>query len=99
METDVKEGIKDLGKGFIRFSIKAEDTVESREVHEQFKEYCKIECDNNYTLGLKSLLNYVKEDVKAMMLYDLIDGLNARVAVLEADKIVPKEEKKGTELF
>ena len=100
METNVNEGLKDLAKGYIRFSIKAEDTAENVKVHADFKEYCKVECDNNYTQGLKTLLEYVKADVKTMAMYELIDALSARIAVLEAKALEPvKEEKKEKELF
>lgn len=81
-------GIAD--KGYIRFSIKAEDNEQNQKVHAAFKEFCSAECDNNYTLGIRKLLEAYEEDAHFAMLWEefsflksTIEGLNARLSVLE----------------
>jgi hypothetical protein len=80
--------------GFIRFSIKAKDTEENNRVHNMFREFCKVEVDDNYTLGLKKLLEYYAEDYKFESLHLMIEELKAEIDELRESK--PKKEK---ELF
>jgi hypothetical protein len=76
--------------GFIRFGVKAVDNELNREVHEAFRSFCRIECENDYTQGLKLLL-------ERSGFLDIFGGLEARISVLEAkldekSKEVSKEE-------
>ena len=94
VETDVNnDGFRNIANGFIRFSIKADDTEENQKVHEAFKEFCKIECDNNYTLGLRKLLEYIEEDAKYASMQMNIESINSRVSDIETKISQPKEEK------
>jgi hypothetical protein len=82
---DVEQSIREMPiPGYIRFSIKSNDTVENQNIHTAFKEYCKTECDNNYTLGLKFLLENYESDFKYTSLYDHIVNLTKRVNELES---------------
>jgi hypothetical protein len=86
--------------GYIKFTIKADDTIENSTVHEAFKEMARIECGNDYTLALRKLLEYYERDAKFASLYDLIADLSVRVSELEAlaSQTVeqPEEEDGGT---
>jgi hypothetical protein len=100
VETDLDKGIREISSGFVRFSIKADDTEENQKVHDAFKEFCKIECDNNYTLGLRKLLEYIEEDSKFASMHLNIEYLASRLAEIESKLDKPKEEeKKDTEMF
>lgn len=91
MDMDINDiDLRDLSKGFIRFSIKAEDTEQNQEVHQDFKEFCRIETDNNYTLGLKKLLDTYSGDIKFEILYQEIQTLKNDIELL---KVKPKENK------
>jgi hypothetical protein len=70
-------------KGFVRFSIRAEDTEENKAVHAAFKDFCRAECDNNYTIGLRTLLNYYAGDYKFEAIWDKIALVEARVIDIE----------------
>lgn len=84
MTDEVKTGndvsFRDIAEGYIRFNIKAEDTEENQQTHDAFKEFCKVETDNNYTLGLRKLLEYYQGDFK----YELMnDKLNEQIIALQ----------------
>jgi len=76
--------------GVIRFSIKANNSPENESIHNAFKEFCKVECDDNYTMGIKRLLEAYESDFKYEMLYNELMELKADLAEL---KSAPKEEK------
>jgi len=98
VNTDVNtESLRDIAPGTIRFSIKAEDTKENEGVHAAFKEFCKVETDNNYTQGLRKLLEYYQNDFKYEMIYDKLEDQSItledlRGSIVELQK-KPKEEK------
>ena len=72
VKTDTKNmGLRDFADGSIRFSIRADDTEENQKVHDAFKEFCKVETDNNYTQGLRKLLEYYQGDFKIEMLHNV----------------------------
>ena len=97
VRTDLGEGIRELAPGYIRFSIKANDTKENEQVHEAFKEFCKVECDNNYTQGVKKLLENYDIDYKYESLFEMCQELKERLNKIEAKAKEPKEEE--TEAF
>lgn len=80
--------------GFIRFSIKAKDTPENESVHKAFKEFCKVEVDDNYTLGLRKLLEFYQGDFKFEMLHQDIADLQIQVEELRQKLEEPKDEPK-----
>lgn len=87
--------LRTLAEGFIKFSIKAADTEENKKVHDAFKEFCKIECDNNYTQGIRKLLEFYEADYKYESLHASIMMLQESVLEIK-DKIEnKKEENKG----
>jgi hypothetical protein len=98
IELDMNDiDLKDIAKGYIRFSIKADDTEENQAVHDSFKDFCKTETDNNYTLGLKKLLETYSGDTKFDILYQEIQVLKEDIAKL---KEKPKEkEEDELEMF
>ncbi len=91
---EVKGDFMDDGK--IWFTIRANNTPENIAIHKAFKEYSKIECDNNYTLGLRNLMEYRQADFKYESLYAELQQVKAEVKELKA-KIEPKKEKKDNE--
>ena len=92
---EVKGDFMDDGK--IWFTIRANNTAENKAVHDGFKMYSKIECDNNFTQGLRTLLEYRQTDFKYESLFGMIQALKQEVAELKA-KIEPKKvEKKEDE--
>jgi len=94
MDTDLEKGLRALPtEGFIRFSIKARDTDENTQVHTAFKEFCKMECDDNYTIGLRKLLEFYEQHAILDLISNRIQELELRVQRLEApNKEVKKDE-------
>lgn len=104
IETDVKEmNLRDIAQGYIRFSIKAEDTLENMQVHAAFKEFCRVETDNNYTLGVRKLMEYYQGDFKIELLYNKLEELNAMLADLRGSVVElqkkPKEDEEDSSNF
>lgn len=81
-------------EGTIRFSIKANNTSTNEAIHEEFKNFCEIECDNNYTMGLKLLLDYKKDDYKFELLYETIKKLNIEIEELKSKLNKPVTDEK-----
>jgi hypothetical protein len=93
VETDLDNGLRTMAdKGFIRFSIKANDTDENQRVHEAFKEFCNVECDGNYTQGLKILLKNYENDYRFDSLYELITHVRDDFNVYKAEHEVKKTD-------
>lgn len=107
VNTDTKNlGLRELAEGFIRFSVKADDTEENQKVHEAFKNFCRIETDNNYTQGLRKLLEYYQGDFKYEMLHSRIESqdatlldLKGSIIELSKSKKVPVQEDEDTGAF
>ncbi len=88
VKTDVGDiGLREVAPGHVRFSIKAEDTLENLQVHSAFKEFCRIETDNNYTLGLKKLLEYYQGDFKLELLYNKMEELNMTLNAVQGSVV------------
>lgn len=68
---------------FIRFSIKANDTEENQKIHDAFREFCRVECDDNYTFGLRRLLENYQDDAKFEALWDKYMYLEAELSELK----------------
>jgi len=95
VKTDIKDmELRKITSGYIRFSIKADDTKENTLTHEAFREFCRIECDNNYTLGIRKLLEYYQSDFKYEMLSDKIMNVEQVLYELKTDFEKSKEEPK-----
>ena len=90
VETDLNT-LRNMSDGFIRFSIRANDTEPNQEIHNAFKEIAKVEFDNNYTLTLKHLIEQYQHS-------NQIEALWAEIAELKERLDKPKiEEEKETE--
>ena len=94
---DLRESLGD--KGFIRFGIKAQNTESNSQVHEAFKEFCKTEANNDYTLGLKYLLQAYQEDYKYSTLRDLIMSLKMEIDELRTKVETEKVDNTTQEAF
>lgn len=69
-------------------------------VFQQFIEFCKEESNDNYSMGLKLLLDARRTNIKEVLLYEQYMELNDRVNQLEerAEK-EPKEPVNGPKCF
>lgn len=64
-------------------------------VYKDFKEFCKEETNDNYSFGLKILLEAYKTNTKELVLYEQYMKLKKRVKALEEEITdSEKEEKK-----
>lgn len=85
--------LRDLNvPGFTRFSIKATDSIENQAIHNGFKEFSKIECNNDFTLGLKRLLEHYEHQNHIEALWSKMAELDARF-----EEILQKPEEKKEE--
>ena len=94
--TDV---LRNMGvDGFIGFSVKAKDTESNRATIKSFLEFAKVECDDNYTIAIRKLIEGNQRDY-------LFEVLSAKILELENKlnevKGVKKEkdDKKNDEVF
>jgi len=99
VEIDTKNiSVRDISDGYTTLFIKSKDTVENEATLISFREFCKIETDNHYTLGLRKLLEYYQGDYKTELIYDEMLELKTVIADLKASIIEinkPKEEEKS----
>lgn len=77
--------------GSIGFSVKAKDTEHNQQIHEGFRQFAFDECDGDYTLALKRLLETYQSDWKYESLRDGIVFLESRIAEMENNQR-PKED-------
>lgn len=84
--------------GKVWITIRDYDTPDVVAVHDAFKEFCKLESNNNYTQGLRLLLKYYEDDFKFSFLADKISELEFRIDELKSD-LIPKLEPKKDEMF
>ena len=97
--TDVKTDMKDMqlnkiAEGFDRYTIKYPDTEENKKTHEAFKDFCRTETDNNYTLGIRKLLEYYQSDFKYEMIYDRLEEQAVVLQELKASVIESQSKPK-----
>lgn len=48
-------------------------------VWQDFKEYCRLNTQKSYAMGLKDLLNVVRDNSRDAMFFERIDGLQAEI--------------------
>lgn len=65
-------------KKTIGINISCDNTTENKEVIQKFMDFCKLETQGNYTMGLKLLLDSWYRDFK-------LELINARISRLEGD--------------
>jgi hypothetical protein len=100
MEKEMTESLRDLPvTGFIRFSIKAENTARNQAIHDGFKLFAEQECGNDYTLALETLLKYYQDDARIESLWenykylrDEVDSIKVAIATKTEQ---PKDEDEG----
>lgn len=63
-------------------------------VYERFVKFCREETNDNYSMGLKSLLDARDANIKEILLFEQYMELNERVCKLEQAKETPEPEKK-----
>ncbi len=95
--------LREIAKGFIIFSIKADDTEENEGVHKAFWEFCKVETNNDYTQGIKRLLEFYEADFKYELLYNQIGELRTTLNDLQSSVVQlnkePSSKKPNDTLF
>jgi hypothetical protein len=84
--------------GFVRFSIKARDTPENIAVHDAFREFARVECDNDFTIALRALLKNYSIDYRFEVMWEHINSLREEVNALHV-KPAPKTDKEEERLF
>ena len=101
VETDFNKQNEKWNREYhVWFTIKADRTDANEAVHEGFKEFCKLETDNNFTQGLRKLLEFYQEDGKYMLIAEKIQMLEYRLAQLEQGEYShAKEVEEGKGLF
>jgi hypothetical protein len=96
VDTNIKTAdFKDLWENKTGFTIRADDTQENKNVHKAFKDFCKAETDNNYTLGLRKLLEYYQGDFKLELLHGELATQSSALADLRGSVI--ELSKKATQ--
>ncbi len=103
VQTDVKKvDFKDWWENKIGFTVKADDNACNKGIHDSFKEYSRVECDNNYTWALDALLRYKQEDYKFDMLFKelqtqalTLNDLKASIEELSKKATVQEDEDTG----
>jgi len=87
MTDKVAEALRETlpdSNGFISFGIKAQNTEDHSKTHEAFKEFAKMECGNDYTLALKTLLLYYQEDAKFEALWEYVKDIKFELDEIRA---------------
>jgi len=70
-------------EGYIGLTIRAWDTEYNESIHKAFKDFCKEEYRNDYTLGLKALLDAYDTCRQVGSLWKVINDLDERLSLLE----------------
>lgn len=92
-------------EGFIKFTIRAEDNEYNESIHKAFRDFCYHQTRNDYTKGLKFLLEQYDVMRQIGMLWGAIDVIEGRLDKLKDDgpvkvspelkKEIAKEEERG----
>lgn len=90
-------------EGFIWLHVRAVNTKNNSEIHEAFKQFAKEQCDDNYTIALKTLMGgYTTDDRSAILEREVQElkssmlELKIRVKELEEKKNPDSEDEDGT---
>lgn len=82
--------------GYIRFSIKAKDTVQNEAIHAAYRDFCRIHAKNDYTHGLHLLLRSFDFVSNINGIWKAVEDLEERM--LEVEDLFNKEpEQKPSE--
>lgn len=86
----IKEKVLDLVT--VNFNIKSCP----EKIHQEFSEFCKVEANDNYPMGLKLLLDAKNSNIKEALLFEQYMELKVRVEELEKQlQQQPDEPKKA----
>ena len=69
--------------GYIGLTIRAWDTEYNESIHKAFRDFCKEEYRNDYTLGLKSLIESYNMSHQFGGLWKAINDIDSRLAIIE----------------
>ena len=89
------DNLRSIAQGTVRFSIKADDTLENMQVHAAFKDFCRVETDNNYTQGIRKLLEYYQSDAKIETIFNLIQEQKVALQDLTASVVEVQSASKN----
>lgn len=84
-------------KGFIGFSVKAEDSEANSKIHKDFFTLCQNESSNNYTAGLGLLLKVYEMMNVFRVLYSDLEDVKVELADLASEVYSLKESFEGLE--
>ena len=70
------------------------DTKENNIVWDAFLQFCKLEADGNYLMGIKMLLQSYSTDWKYQSLYDEIQELKSHVHKQQEQSVVDNKKVK-----
>jgi hypothetical protein len=92
VETDLNQALRESAwEGYIGFTVKAKDNEQNNTIHEAFRTFCKLEADNNYTQGLKMLLDYYSSDMKYEAIWAELQRVKEEMEIM---KSVPVKDVK-----
>lgn len=78
-------------EGFIKFTIRTEDNVNNANIHKAFKEFCYYETKNDYTVGLKRLMESYGISKQLGLLWSAVESLENKFSEIEVSKEADKE--------
>ncbi len=89
-------------EGFIWLHVRSTNTKNNAEIHEQFRAFAKSECDDNYTIAIKTLMGGYNVSTKCAELEsallevkDELEQLKIKIKQLE-DRSAEPQEDSGT---
>ena len=94
-DEDFTSLMRERWEGFTGFSIKAKDTEANRAIHDAFREFCEVEANKDYTIGLKLLLEAIRQDYKYEVMFDRLVHIEQKLKEMEVKPEPKKEQKEG----
>jgi hypothetical protein len=95
---ELEEALRKLPvEGYVWLNIRATNTPENVAIHTAFKDFCKQECDDNYTIGLKVLLGGFSLDGSVPELVSKVKELEEKVSVLQKEVTDMKKRRNDDE--
>jgi hypothetical protein len=99
IKTNMEEGgLSKFAEGYIGFNVKAKDSEENRVVHNSFRRFCKERSGNNYTKGIKLLMELSEFDFKYEMLYNEVHRLTIEIEQMKAELMYVAQMKDTKEI-
>ena len=86
--------LRPLGDGTISLFLKAKDTLENENTYRAFKLFCEKEAKNDYTFGLKLLLENLDYVHSLNALWSRLDEVESKLVIMDNKDIAPVSEKK-----